>query len=92
MHSRETYDDSFKPLFEGSGGGALQTFGNEGYAGGVIYIESYLVTLNGTVTASGRGSNNINYGAGSGGTIQIRTFGIDGSGLVSVTGGGSLDQ
>lgn len=95
MKSRSTYGDPFKPLLEGSGGGAQWTdrISKNGRGGGAIYFEAYNLTLIDTNLTSDGSSfiHNLYYGSPSGGAVQLRTFDLHAvNSTISANGGGAV--
>jgi len=86
------YGNLFFPTMLGSGGGSLQPFSTSlcrgGYGGGVLILNvSNTLQLDGTITANGhRGIGVVGCGAGSGGSINIRTSVFNGIGTLSTQG------
>lgn len=94
IQPRVIYDNLYYPMLEGSGGGAVYKNVNQniqGNGGGIIYIENYNWTQNdGTISSDG--SMPIqqyynSYGSGSGGSIQLYSQFLNGTGKVSSKGG-----
>jgi hypothetical protein len=89
MTGGATYGSLTAPLDWGSGGGGVRTVpGRSGAAGG----GAIQISVNGTLTVLGRVSANGSDavqggGGGSGGSINISTHGLVGSGLISANGG-----
>lgn len=87
-----TYDSPTQPDLMGSSGGyAATTAPGAGGAALVLSVPSGYVTLNGTVDMSGGvgvpAAGQSGSGGGSGGTLSVDAFGINGSGLVRAMGG-----
>lgn len=53
---------------------------------------SHTLTVDGQLTARGGNSESVQAGGGSGGSIMIHTYTVDGDGLVSVAGGSGHAQ
>lgn len=85
----ETYDDPMNPLYPGSGGGNFVDDFGGGPGGGYILLSGKSsVTVNGIVTCDGDpGAISSGSGGGSGGSINVITVSLLGSGTVSVVGG-----
>ncbi len=86
-----TYGSAANPTDLGSGGGNDSDYGanSGGLGGGAIILNvTGTTTISGTISAKGTtGQQCFNSGAGSGGSINITTVGLVGSGSVSVVGG-----
>ena len=90
------YGDPLYPKYQGSGGGGH----GGGYGGGVIMInivKEFLLAGNGSIQSDGQGllkekCSHVNgSGAGSGGSIQIYCWFINGEGMISANGGDAFD-
>ncbi|MFZ4573494.1 MAG: hypothetical protein ACOYN0_03790 [Phycisphaerales bacterium] len=85
------YGSGSKPRFPGSGGGSKgQTRGGGG--GAALRLDATgPVTVNGSISCSGQSAPVVNAGAGagSGGSLVIRTPSLSGSGLLLADGGGA---
>lgn len=82
--SRPLYGNPFNPIFEGSGGGSDVSEENSlSSGGGVIYIEAIKLIQMEQSKISSNGSDNdqyeLDYGGGSGGSIQIHTYQLRGN-------------
>lgn len=88
------YGDPFYPKYQGAGGGGHEA----GYGGGVIFISSLSsIMVDGVISSDGESllrdkCNAVNgSGAGSGGSVQIYSMGISGSGTISANGGDAFN-
>ena len=70
----------------GSGGGAWEN-ADGGDGGGLIRINAESILLNGVISANGADSGGSAAGAGSGGTVNITTVDLTGTGSIQATGG-----
>ena len=80
-----TYGSFENPTALGSGGGGLATAGAEG-GGAVIIVASGTVQIDGLITADGGTGNRRN---GSGGTVNITTANLAGTGTIQARGASS---
>ena len=88
------YGDPFYPKYQGAGGGGHEA----GYGGGIIFLSSLSsIMVDGVISSDGESllrdrCNAVNgSGAGSGGSVQIYSMGISGSGTVSANGGDAFN-
>ncbi len=80
------YGSAEAPEMPGSGGGGGMNIPG-GNGGGAVRIEAAgTVTVNGQITADGKGHNGHYSGGGSGGAVYITCLSITGSGTVSAAG------
>ena len=81
------YGSATDPMDLGSGGGAWD---NEdgGNGGGLIFINAGQINMNGIISANGYNSAGSAAGDGSGGSINIYTGNLMGSGFIWANGGG----
>lgn len=87
LASRRTYGSLSFPLNKGSGGGNPldNTFST---GGGLIVIQTYILTVDSTSAVISDGENGpYSAGGGSGGSINIQTAFVNGSGVLSANGG-----
>ena len=89
FESRQTgslYDDIANPRDLGSGGGGWYYVGG-GAGGGRLLLGANNVTIDGDIIANGANGSGGAAGDGSGGTVNIITANISGSGTIQVNGG-----
>ncbi len=80
------YGNLTEPVDLGSGGGAWSGYGGDG--GGRMFVTATDIIVDGAIMANGGESNGSAAGDGSGGTVNIRTATLSGSGLITANGGG----
>ncbi len=85
--SSETYGSETNPENLGSGGGA-DGYTDGGDGGGQIFITALDMTVDGAIRADGEPGVGGSAGNGSGGTVNIDTGVLDGSGTIEADGGG----
>ena len=86
----QTYGDLFKPTSLGSGGtGYIFASPDISSGGGAIELDVFSdINVNGSISANGLGTRpSSSPGAGSGGSIYIKTKNIEGSGYITANGG-----
>jgi len=91
----EAYGSSLNPVTAGSGGGggAGATTGEGGSGGGALILNAPIVIIDGNVTVDGNDggidvtSGDGEGGGGAGGTVNIITDSLSGSGTISADGG-----
>jgi hypothetical protein len=84
--SNSVYGSMSDPDDLGSGGGAWEN-ADGGDGGGLIRINAESILLNGVISANGADSGGSAAGAGSGGTVNITTVDLTGTGSIQATGG-----
>lgn len=83
------YDDP--NIAEGSGGGMYKNLKKGGQGGGIIWIQSNNMTLNGSLLANGNDAVTQYGGGGSGGSIYIAKNTLQGICQIQVNGGKGLN-
>ena len=81
------YGDLTDPTDLGSGGGAWN--GNGGDGGGRVFISATGIEVDGSIRADGGLSSGSASGDGSGGTVNIVTETLSGTGFITANGGGN---
>jgi large repetitive protein len=81
------YGDPVNPMYPGSGGGAYDNV-DGGDGGGLIIITANNITVDGQIIADGALGDGSAAGNGSGGSINIVTGTLAGSGVIQTNGGG----
>jgi RHS repeat-associated protein len=82
------YGDFRTPVYAGSGGSSTVT-GTNGSGGGIVYIKTQLLVLDGAIKADGIYGA---YGSGAGGSIWVIADSLSGIGTLSTMGGGTLSK
>ncbi|MCX6117205.1 MAG: Ig-like domain-containing protein [Proteobacteria bacterium] len=85
---RSTYGSIFEPSDLGGSGACNTTSVQGGGRVKIVINPSGSLVNNGSITASGAGTNNVNWGSAAGGSVWISTPTLSGSGAIAAQGGG----
>eukprot|EP01038_Epipyxis_sp_PR26KG_P006691 gene6691-9175_t len=84
------YGDLSAPLLFGSSGGKCFNCESGGIGGGVIYLHTNSIQLEGVISANGLCGSEGGAGGGSGGSVHVVTAAMSGSGKIEACGGDGL--